>query len=183
MTEAQLKTLIHLNKSNLPYWWKVNYTVAKMLDDAILYMGTIKVTSTWRQKGSSAASASFHSYNESYAIDFKPVSRPMWHDFILLQEVGFKRIGLSPGQGIIHVDVANKYFAKYGKEYLFFEDANGRDLGPLINQPLSNLKQIPGFNTYPVIGPIETAVTNTGDRALAALIPIGVLLAKTFIFS
>lgn len=183
MTRLQLDNLKYLNPLTLPKWEKTDYYTASMLDHAIPYIGGIRVTSTWRPMGSSAATMSFHNRgNICYAIDFEPLDKPMWHIFLILQSLGFRRIGLSPVQKIIHFDRGDDFGAR--TPYYFFEDRNGKDLGPLDAQPIRYLQNIPGYGTQPAQGPPAIMQYLLSDDKTATLLLAGAALAaKVLLFS
>jgi len=181
VTRAQLNTLRFLNTLTLPNWERVNYTIAKMLDGAIPYIGAVEITSTWRPAGSSKATNSYHSRGlVSYAIDFRPLHRPLWHVYLLLKNAGFKRIGISPAQNIIHIDSGVE--THRDKAYYFAEDRTGGELGTLAEQAESWLRSIPGYNTSIPRGPIGYDPISAQPRANigAALALVGAGAALFF---
>lgn len=173
------------------YWQKVDYSVAKKLDDAIPTIGPVTITSTWRAPSGAGSSGSLHKKNPCLAIDFKPKDASLWGVFRKLKGLAFKRIGIRPDAHMLHVDVGVE---KLGKApYYFYEPVGGSDGGPIEQQKLSTLQGIPGFDgNFSASGlTVGTAVasslgiqkTETGKSILdpKLLIPIGFAAARFLI--
>lgn len=135
---AKLKTVL----GTFSNWDKLDYAVAKKLADAVPYIGRVRITSTWR----SGTGGSMHQRTPALAIDFAPLQRPMWHVMQILRSLGWNRIGLSPAQNILHVDIGLDRGVATGP-YFFYEDSNGKDKGPLTSQSAATLAAIPGYGT------------------------------------
>jgi hypothetical protein len=120
----------------------MNSIAVKRLDASIEYIGAIKITSTYRPNDTGSA------HQQGLAFDFKPLKRPLWHVYQILRALGWKRIGIDKGQGIIHVDAGDLMPKKFSFPYYFLELA-GKDAGPISKQSAATLAAIPGY-TRPV---------------------------------
>lgn len=177
MTNEEIGKLKHLTADEIPQWQFTDYEITKRLDAAIPYIGAIRITSTYRTPGSSAATMSFHSYIPALAIDFVPLETPLWTVFSILQQLGFHRIGIRPDANMIHID--NGYQVGKAYEYYFLENNQGTDIGPLASQPLERLQLIPGFNdSLPIIQKYTVLSKINVSTFMLAMIPAGIYFIK-----
>ena len=184
MTLSQIKALGHIAWANVKGVAGLAYAAAKMLDDAIPYLGSVTITETYARSGHS--SQSYH--YKGLAIDFAPRSMPLWHAYLVLKKLGIKGIGIDPGQGILHIDTRTSAY--------YFLEKNGDDAGPLDSAAnAAAVKKIPGFGSTPTVlakigGSNETVVaskpasiattpaaTKQRDTIVAALLPIVLIAA------
>lgn len=137
MTLSDFAGMNYLNPSNVIHWDRIEAAIARRLDSAIRYLGSIRITSTYRSYGKG-----YHPRGQ--AVDFQPTAgQKLWHIFLILKKLGFRRIGISPTQNLIHIDAGPG-------EYYFLEDGDGKDLGPITASKNAALaRSIPGYGTEP----------------------------------
>lgn len=162
MTRSQIESLKHLNTGNLKLWHLVDYDLARKFDKALDWIGSVIITSTWRDwpKGSM--------HTKGLALDFVPQTKLLWPIYLTLRALGWKRIGIRPDANMIHVDIGmEKGLKKY--PYYFYEIVGGKDAGPLDKQPIERLRKIPGYTEEPL--KIEPVVKTPEKKPLYVLPP------------
>jgi len=129
--------ITYLKPADIPDWQHMNIYTIKRLNDSIQYIGRIKITST-----TGGAHATNSTHYKGLAVDFHPIDRPLWHVYQIMRALGWKRIGIDAGQGIIHADTGE--LQGYSAPYYFLELA-GADKGPLDKAGETQLAAIPGY--------------------------------------
>jgi hypothetical protein len=154
LTLYQIKQLAYLTADKLSQWEHLDFWIAKALDTALPYLGKIQITETFATSGH--APNSYH--YQGKAIDFKPLSLPLWHCYLILKAIGVRGIGIDPGQKLIHIDARMI-------PYYFLEVA-GIDAGALQDAKNSaTVSSIPGYGTAPTI--MQTAGNALSQAAKA----------------
>jgi hypothetical protein len=157
--------ITHLKPADIPNWENLSIFLVKRLNDTIPYIGSIKITSTYRPGDTGSA------HSKKLAVDFKPLKRPLWHVYQIMRALGWQRIGIDPGQGIIHADIGEG--RGYSYPYYFLE-AKGKDVGALSKQAQTALAAIPGYlSPLTAVAAGKPITTPAGDTKILQPVAAG----------